>query len=296
VLVVAALIGFVAVRAFVDFRSIERVDLAGVLDPVTGPNVNYLLVGSDSRDGFDPDVGPGGTSTVSGRRSDTIIVLRVTPEGAAMMSIPRDLWVRYPVSGADGRINGAYNAGPAALVRTVQSALGIPVNHYMEVGFASFAGLVDAVGGVTVEVPHPAFDVKSGLRIDQAGPVTLDGAQALAYVRSRTYTEVIDGQEVTDPRADLGRNERQQAFLRTALGEVGSERNPLALLRAVDALSSGLIMDDSISMFDLFGLARKLSGGTPLTVVLPTRPTTIDGAQVLLLQQPQADTVLAAFQ
>jgi two-component system nitrogen regulation response regulator NtrX len=70
---------------------VGRVDLAGVLDPVTGPNVNYLLVGSDSRDGLDPDGGVGGVSSVTGKRSDTIIVLRVTPGGTAMMSIPRDL-------------------------------------------------------------------------------------------------------------------------------------------------------------------------------------------------------------
>ena len=181
-------------RAFSSYRSIERIDLSAVLDPVSGDTVNYLLVGSDSRDELDPDVPVGGESTVTGKRSDTIILLQVGPSGSRMMSIPRDLWVTRADTGKQGRINGAYNAGPANLVQTVKDNLEVPVNHYMEVGFGSFAGVVDALGGVTVTVPHPAFDVKSGLKIEQAGEVTLDGRQALAYVRSRTYTEVIDGE------------------------------------------------------------------------------------------------------
>jgi len=282
-------------RAFLSYRGIERVDLSEVLDPVEGDYVNWLLVGSDSRQGFDPDVGPGGTSTVEGRRSDTIILLRTGPEGAAMMSIPRDLWVTYPVSGVEGRINGAYAVGPAALVRTVRSALDVPVNHYVEIGFGSFGGLVDAIGGVTVDFPHPAGDPASGLQVGQSGPVVLDGRQALAYVRSRNYTEFIDGEFVRDPTADLGRNLRQQAFLRSALSQLGAERNPFALVNAVGALSDGVVLDDSASFTELLGLARKLSSGPPLSVTLPTRPTEIGGAAVLLLAQPEADGVLAGF-
>jgi anionic cell wall polymer biosynthesis LytR-Cps2A-Psr (LCP) family protein len=165
----------------------------------------------------------------------------------------------------------------------------------MEVGFASFAGMVDAIGGVEVEVPHPAFDRQSGLVIDTAGPVTLDGRQALAYVRSRNYTEVIDGEEVTDPTADLGRQERQQVFLRTALADLGATRNPVELLGAADALSEGLTVDGSLGPLDMMRLVRKLGGADPATVVLPTVPATRGGAAVLLLQEPEAQEVLAGF-
>ena len=284
--------GFWAYRTF---SGIDRVDLAGVLDPVAGPNQNYLLVGSDSRDGLDPDGGVGGVSTVTGKRSDTIIVLRVTPGGTAMMSIPRDLVVVNAATGRKGRINGAYNDGPANLVRTVQQNLRIPVNHYMEVGFATFAGVVDAVGGITVNVPYPAYDTRSGLKIDQAGDVVLDGRQALAYVRSRHYTEVVDGKPRTDPTADLGRQQRQQQFLRTALGEVGRERNPVALVRAASAVSGGLTIDNQMGFFGALGLVRTMAGGNPLTVVLPTKPSRLGGAQVLVLAQPQAEQTLAGF-
>ncbi len=287
--------GWLGVRAWNAYRGIERVDLGDVLDPVTGPQVNYLLVGSDSREALDPDVGPGGRSTVTGKRSDTIILLRVGPDGSSMMSIPRDLWVTYPISGRKGRVNGAYNAGPAALVRTVKTNLQVPVQHYMEVGFDSFAGLVDALGGVTIDFPHPASDRKSGLRVEQAGPVTLDGRQALAYVRSRTYTETIDGRQVTDPTADLGREERQQTFLRTALADVGATRNPFTLVAVAEAMSSGLTIDSTLGAGGLFTLGRRLGAAAPATVVLPTRPATIGGAAVLLLKEPDAQRVLAGF-
>ena len=213
-----------------------------------------------------------------------------------MMSIPRDLWVTIASTGRKGRINGAYNAGPANLVRTVKDSLGVPVNHYMEVGFESFVGMVDALGGVVIDVPHPAFDRNSGLKIDQAGKVTLDGRQALAYARSRHYTEIIDGKPVTDPTADLGREQRQQQFLRTALADAGSSRNPVELLGVTRALSSGLIIDDSLGLFDLVGLARKLGGTDPQTIVLPTRPARRSGAAVLVLDEPKAGAVLAQFE
>lgn len=294
VLVLVALVVVLA-RGFVAYRSIERVDLSAVLDPVSGDTVNYLLVGSDSREGLDPTLDIGGTGSVTGKRSDTIIVLRVGPDGSVMMSIPRDLWVTDARTGRQGRINGAYNAGPANLVATVKANLHVPVNHYMEVGFASFVGMVDALGGIVIDFPHPAFDTHSGLYVDTAGPARLDGRQALAYARSRHFTEKVDGRQVEDPTGDLGRQQRQQTFLRTALGEVGRSRNPVALLGVTESLSSGLVIDDSTGLFDLIGLARKLSGTQPTTVVLPTKPARKNGAAVLLLAQPGADAVLAGF-
>lgn len=292
---VLALIAFFGLRGFGAYRSIQRVDLSAVLDPVSGDTVNYLLVGSDSRSGLNPDVPVGGKSTVTGKRSDTIILLRVGPTGSQMMSVPRDLWVTLADTGRSGRINGAYNAGPANLVKTVKDNLSVPVNHYMEVGFQSFVGLVDALGGVKINVPNPAFDRKSGLDIKTAGTVTLDGRQALAFARSRTYTEIIGGKEVTDPTGDLGREARQQQFLRTALADVGATRNPVTLLGVTRALSSELVIDDSLGLFDLVGLARKLGAADPGAVVLPTRPVRRSGAAVLVLDQPKAAAVLVQF-
>lgn len=212
-----------------------------------------------------------------------------------MMSVPRDLWVENPATGKNGRINGTYNDGPANLVNAVRQNLVIPIHHYAEVDFASFAGLIDAVGGITIDFPHPAFDPGSGLDVQTAGPVTLDGTQALAYVRARNYTEIIDGEPVKDPTADIGRQERQRQFLVTALSEVGSERNPIALGRAAAALSGGLTVDTALGFTDALSLARRLGGSTPETLVLPTSGARIGGASVLLLQEQQAQPVLDRF-
>jgi LCP family protein required for cell wall assembly len=290
-LLLLALVLGVVYKAYSAYNKIERIDLTDVLDPVSGDATNYLLVGSDSRDELDPE----GNSGVTGRRSDTLIVLRTTPEGSAMMSIPRDLWVTVAETGKQGRINGAYNAGPANLVQTVKDNLGIPINHYMEVGFGSFAGLVDAIGGVTINFPHPAHDDQSGLVVDTAGDVTLNGQQALAYARSRHYTETIDGEQVTEPTADLGRQQRQQVFLRTALAEVGATRNPLTLLRVADAMSSELIIDSGLGFGEAISFVRKLGSGDPLTVILPTEGVRKGDAAVLELVEPDAQVVLAGF-
>jgi LCP family protein required for cell wall assembly len=288
-LVVALLATFLWARNTYD--RIEKIDLTDVLDPVSGDATNYLLVGSDSRSEFDPE----GNSGVEGTRSDTIILLRITPDGAAMMSIPRDLWVEIADTGEMGRINGAYNRGPANLVRTVQNNLDVPVNHYVEVGFGSFVGLVDAIGGVTINFPHPVFDPGSGLNVTTAGDVILDGQQALAYARSRNYTEIIDGEEVKEPTADLGRQQRQQNFLRTALGEVGATRNPFTLVRVADAMSAELIVDSGLGFWEALTLVRRLGGSDPLSVVLPTEGVRRGNAAVLVLAQPEAEQVLAAF-
>ncbi|MFV0317309.1 MAG: LCP family protein [Microthrixaceae bacterium] len=277
------------------YRGIDRVDLGDALDPVSGDATNYLLVGSDSRENLDPEAPDAAEPTVSGRRADTIILLRVGPEGSQMMSIPRDLWVENPATGEHGRINGTYNDGPANLVNAVRTNLLVPVNHYAEVDFASFSGLIDAVGGITIEFPNPAFDPGSGLNVQTAGPVTLDGTQALAYVRARNYTEIIDGQEVKDPTADLGRQERQRQFLLTALGEVGSERNPIALGKAASAMSGGLTVDTQLGLLDAISLARRLGGTTPEAVLLPVTGARIGGAAVLELDEPAAQEALQRF-
>ena len=289
-LLVVALVGSV-LWARSTYGKIEKVDLSDVLDPVSGDATNYLLVGSDSRSEFDPE----GESGVEGTRSDTIIILRITPEGAAMMSIPRDLWVEIADTGEMGRINGAYNRGPANLVRTVQNNVEVPVNHYMEVGFGSFVGLVDAIGGVTINFPNPVYDPGSVLNVTPPGACTPAGRPALAYARARNYTEIIDGEEVKEPTADLGRQQRQQNFLRTAMQEVGATRNPVTLVRVADAMSDELIVDSGLGFTEALALVRKLGSSDPLTVVLPTEGVRRGQAAVLVLDQPEAEQVLAAF-
>jgi LCP family protein required for cell wall assembly len=280
------------------FRRIDRVPVGDLLDH-GGTGTNYLIVGSDSREGVDADdpnagaiVGEGAPS---GQRSDTMLVLRIAGDHATMLSIPRDLYVTVAETGNKGRINAAYNGGPRRLIQTVKDNLGIPVNRYIEVDFVTFAKLVDAVGGVTIEFPNPAFDDNSGLYIEQAGPVQLDGTQALAYVRSRHYTEMIDGKPHTDPTGDLGRVVRQQQFLRAVLSKAGASRNPVTVMKIANSLVGGLRIDDKMGMFTAMRFAWRMGRLHPESVPLPVDPVTIGGAAVLKLRGGEADAVLAQF-
>jgi LCP family protein required for cell wall assembly len=283
------------VFAWWQFSRIERVDVGAVLQPAAA-GTNYLIVGSDSRDGIDPD-DPAADAflgvPVSGARADTIIVLRVGDGPARMLSVPRDLWVTYP-TGEEGRINGAFAGGPGALIAAV-GAIGIPINHYIEIDFPSFAGLVDAVGGIDLAFEHPAYDAMSGLAVDEAGIVTLDGAQALAFVRSRQYTEIVGGAPVTDPTGDIGRTERQRVFLTTLFGKLGGTRNPLALRSAVSALAPGLRIDDTMTFLDAIRLTWNVRGAPAEPVELPVYSYATSGGASVLGLEPAAADVLATF-
>jgi LCP family protein required for cell wall assembly len=267
VLLVVGLVGsYLYARSI--FNRIDRVEVSQSLTS-SSSGTNYLIVGSDSRANVEGegDAGFNGAEAPAGQRADTMMLLHLEGGKAQMLSIPRDLYL--PIAGTDGssKINAAYNAdlggGPTRLVDTITEGLGIPVDRYMEVDFVSFAGLVDGLGGITIEFPHPARDTESGLFVPETGPVELDGEQALAYVRSRHYQELIDGQWVEDPTADLGRMERQRAFLTQVIGKLSDTRNPFSLAGAAGDMATGLRIDDEMSMFDAISLGWGMRGKTP---------------------------------
>ena len=244
------------------FSRIERVNVGSALSAGGGKGTNYLIVGSDSREGISsssPNSGAFLGDTVSGERTDTIMVLRIEGSKSYLLSIPRDLWVKNPATGEMGRINSTYQSSPTALIQSVE-ALGIPVQHYMEINFVSFAKLVDAVGGITVDFPYPARDTHSGLDVPKAGATHLDGTQALAYVRSRYYEQLIDGNWEVDGTADLGRVQRQRAFLQALMGKVTDTKNPLSLMSVASAMSGGMRIDNKMTYFDAFGPRLAPSG------------------------------------
>lgn len=264
------------------------------------PAENYLLVGSDSREGVEGDTSDAGvigdTSAVGGRRSDTIMVLRQERNGgASLMSIPRDLWV--PIAGTDrsNRINSAYNEGPERLAATVSQSLGIPIHHYVEVDFVGFKQIIDELGGVELCVGYAARDVHSGLSI-QPGCQRLDGVQALAFARSRYYEE-WDGQEWRlDPRADLGRIERQQFFIRSAVdGTLQKiQSSPFGSGEVVDAVVSAVRIDDRLDPIKAGEALRNAVEQGLRTFALPVVNDTVGDAAVLRLGDG-SETVLAYF-
>ena len=286
-------------RARQVFNSIDRVEVSNVLSAQNVDGTNILLVGTDSRDGIDgatDNAGAiiGGETAITGERTDTIMVLRLQEDGTAkFLSLPRDLWL--PIDGgAPQRINTAFSGGAPALVNTVQSELEIPIAHYVQIDLVGFIALVDAVGGVEISIPHPAFDTRSGLDLPTAGTVVLDSTQALAYVRSRAYTERIDGREVVDGTSDLGRVQRQQAFMRALLAQLTMQRDPRVLDAMATSMADAIVIDDATSMSDALNILNTVRTVTPESITLPTRNATIGGAAVLELT-PEAPTVLAQF-
>ncbi|MPY93303.1 MAG: hypothetical protein GEV08_09620 [Acidimicrobiia bacterium] len=289
------------------WRGFDRVDVE--LDDVgSSEPVNFLFVGSDSRDAInpdDPDAGGFLDGEFGGKRSDTVMVARVDPgSGAvALLSIPRDLWLPIGAAGeyGEGRINAAYAEGPQVLVDTISANLGLPINHYVEVDFRGFKGLVDALGGIPLYFDQPMWDEYTGLDITEPGCVVLNGDQALAFARARHVEVLTEDGWVSDYTADLGRITRQQLFLRKALdkasslglGDVG-KLNSLA-----DVAKDNVSFDPGLSLTDAVRLGRKFSGfaGDQLqTFSLPTLDhTTDDGSAVLVLDAVAAEPVLSIF-
>ena len=139
-----------------------------------------LLLGSDEREG----------NTEMGARSDTAIVARIDPKNnqVTLISIPRDTKIVY--RGSTIKFNAAYfYGGTAGSITAASELLGVPISHYAEVSFSSLVGLVDAVGGVEVDVPMRISDRKAGDITIEEGVQTLDGESALVFARSRQYTD-----------------------------------------------------------------------------------------------------------
>ena len=287
------------------YSRLPRVELGSVLTERGGSDEpqNYLLVGIDSAANLDEDdPARRGRNEIGGLRSDTMMVLHVDPgsEQASLLSLPRDLWVPL-ASGGNQRINTAIEiGGPRELIDTIEGYLGIPINHYVQVDFAGFRDLVEAIDGVEVWFDHPARDRRSGLVVDQPGCVRLDAEQALAYVRSRQYERFEDGRWRTDPTADLGRISRQQDFIVRSLRRAVSKgvRNPVTLDHLVDVALDTVTVDDILKADDILHLAARFRSFDPNNLQLrslPVEDDVVGGALVLRLVDREAQPVLDLF-
>ena len=250
------------------YSRIEKVDALQDYDgrPEAGSGQNWLIVGSDSREGLsDEQIKDLRLGKVEGRRTDTIILLHRPESGKpTLVSLPRDSYVPIPGQGRN-KLNAAYAfGGPPLLVRTVEQVTGLRVDHYAEVGFGGFVGMTDAVGGVELCPSRRIRDRKSGLRV-QKGCQEMDGPTALAYVRARYF----------DPKGDLGRVERQQEFLGAVFDEATSPTtllNPFRILRLGDAATTSLTIDEDdgpISLVQFALTMRAVAGGGGKQVTVP---------------------------
>ena len=272
-----------------------------------------LFVGSDSRQFVDDDNSTqvnafGTTGDAGGQRSDVTMVARFVPatKTVTVLSIPRDLWVNIPgdvtdISGMN-RINAAFNSGPDLLIQTIEEDLGIPINHYVAVGFPGFSGMVNALGGITMDFPTPVKDQYTGLDVTTTGCQTVNGTVALQLVRSRhLYYMDQYGNWDYDGQSDFSRIQRQDAFFRAVLAKVNtlSLTNPLAVNSFVSAAVGNLTIDDTLNEGDLLHLAEQFKGLPTSHFITETLPTTAyvtsGGADVLQEAQPWADDMINTF-
>jgi LCP family protein required for cell wall assembly len=201
--------------------------------------------------------------------TDSIMLIRVDPKNneAAVLSFPRDLYVKIANSDHRNRINTAYRPkDPNRLIDTIRSNFNIGVDHYVSIDFCAFKSIVDAVGGVRIPFEYPTRDRASGFLVKSAGCAKLNGDRALQYVRSRKYFYFDDKKNkwVQDPSSDWGRIARQQDFIRRILRSALDKGigNPSIANQLVSAGLKNLITDDQLSPISLLQLARAMRNVT----------------------------------
>ncbi|MYV42620.1 LytR family transcriptional regulator [Streptomyces sp. SID1328] len=278
-------------------RELARYDKERPTALVSGAQ-NILLIGTDSRAG-DGNEQYGRDS--GAERSDTTILLHLAADrrSATAVSLPRDLMVRVPACPRAGggrtepsfaMFNTAFQlGGSACTIRTVEELTGIRVDHHMVVDFSGFKQMVDAVDGVPVCLRKPIDDKAARLKLP-AGRVTLDGEQALGYVRARKT--LGDG-------SDTDRMDRQQRFLGALVEKVRSDGvllNPVKLYPVLDAATSALTTDPELA--SLRGLYRLVRGVRDIPtehvrfLTAPREPYVYDSDRDQLVQ-PEAGQLFA---
>ncbi|MCP2236974.1 transcriptional attenuator, LytR family [Prauserella halophila] len=267
---------------------------------------NFIILGSDTREGAEEEDDVGTTADVGGARSDTLMVAHV-PENrrrAVVVSFPRDLEITRPEcerwdskSGQYGevtpaadqvKINTAFAVGgPKCVTKVVQQLTGMKINHFVGIDFNGFKGMVDAVDGVDVQIDEPIVDQTLGEVVTQTGNVTLKGQQALNYVRARKV--------YSDPTfSDYGRMQRQQNFLSSLLDATLSRDvlfDTAKLSRFVEAFTRSTF-GEGIGVDQMLTLAQSMRGFDSGKVEFLTVPTVGEanerGNEVLLEQDSQA--------
>lgn len=285
---------------------ILRIDVFGHGAPPAGKNgaENFLLVGSDSRDGANGEGTQGsGATFVTGQRSDTIILIHLfgKTDKAELISFPRDAYVEIPsYTGKTGvvhpahynKLNSAFSLGGAPLlIDTIDHLTGLQVNHYLQVDFTGFKSMVNEVGGVDVCLTKPAKDHFSGINLS-AGHHHISGDVALAFVRQRHGL----------PNGDIDRIARQQQFIGSLVHKVLSSGTLLNLVKLngfLDAATGSLRADKQLTGGDIRKLALQFrsfsSGGVSFATVPILGNARRGGASVVLLDEPKMAALFDAL-
>lgn len=246
--------------------------------PAGLPPMNVLLVGNNSRCILNGKQAAafGTCAQVGGGRSDVTMILHLDPatHRAALLSIPRDLWLPIPGTHKALRVDDALNVSPQRLVETIQDDLGIPINHFVELNFDSFQKVVDDLGGLDMYFPVPVKDAYSGLDIATTGCLHLNGTQALQVVRARHMYYLSDGTWHYDGLGDLSRIQRDHEFLKALAGDVihSGLANPIRANSLLGDVLPHLKVDSALTLGTMVGLVRAFRHVDPATVPSYTLP------------------------
>lgn len=293
VLLIAWLVFMIGTPVYAFFIA-NRVDASPAgKRPAEQPGTAILLVGSDSREGLtDEQRRRLGTGSTQGRRTDSMMILYSPPSGRpVLLSLPRDSYVPIPGHGRN-KLNAAYAfGGPTLLVQTVENNTGIRMDGYMEVGFLGIVDSVDALGGVEVCLNKPIKDRDAHLDLP-AGCQTLDGRNALGYVRMRK----------SDPTGDIGRMKRQREMIGKIVKKAASPTswlNPVTYWRLNMAAGQSLTMgtDDGVGEVTTAAAAfMRTASGNGVTLTVPLRKEnarTKGGASIMLWDEARSNELFA---
>jgi len=273
---------------------------------------NFLITGSDNNACIakdSPYAGGFGKRATFGERSDSIMVIRVNPTDnqAAVLSFPRDMWVKQADSSRHGRINSNFDKkNPNRLIRTIKENFGINIDHYVNIDFCAFKGVVDAVGGVRVPFPFKARDSHTGFKVLRARVCyRFAGDHALAYMRSRHYNWYDPALKKwrTDQTSDYGRIARQQDFMRRMIKKAldKARSNPRVASGILNAALKNVITDDRLNALTVLQLGQAMKSFDTSTMGSYTMPGVgqlIDKASVIVpdMESDTSKKILSVFQ
>lgn len=242
---------------------------------VTRDPFYMLLLGTDGRPGEE------------NYRSDTIILARIDPtkKQVTLISIPRDTKVEY--NGQTMKINGVHTyAGAVGMVQAVNELCGVEISHYAEISFDGMVALVNALGGVEVNVPDKIDDPKAGDFVIEPGLQTLNGDQALAFCRSRAF-----------PDGDYTRMRHQRIFLAALANTILNDIDASNIVSIINSVSDMVVTDLDIQ--DIVSLANAMRGMDTSAIYTANLPswagadTMIDGQSYVFVYEDQLKEMMA---
>ncbi len=273
-----------------------------VLPSADGVDV-FLVVGSDSRESLANTQGFG---EFDGQRADVVMVLIRPHSGqtAAVLSLPRDLLVWDVCSEGEHRLNDALQGcpgmlnGPTALTVTVESLIGISIDHFVMVDLGAFQQAVDAVGGYEICLERPVRDSRAILELP-AGCTQATGEQTLAWLRSRSTQELTeDGWQTVPGVNDLTRNERQREFMISMIGRLSDFSSPQDIASVAHSVAPYVTVDSSLTLVDAIGLAwtmRALGDDSIQVLEVPVVDAVTDFGAAVLVATVDITDVVDAF-